>query len=96
MYVNVCAIHLQAILMILYMWYLSSVFKCFPFLCVLSMSILSVIPQLRVCPVFNTWFEYPELLLIFLIAYIYFLYLVWNALPVCLMHFSGHSKHFMW
>jgi hypothetical protein len=29
-------------LLIMYIWYFSSVFKCFPFLCVLMMSIVSV------------------------------------------------------
>jgi hypothetical protein len=52
-------------LLILYAWYFSSVFKCFIFLCVLIMSTVSVmVPYL--CPVFNMWFEYTELL--FLIA----------------------------
>jgi hypothetical protein len=66
-------------LRILYMWYFSSVYKSF--LCVLMMSMVSVmVPYL--CPVFNTWFEYPQLLL-FLNACIFSLYLVWNALSVC-------------
>jgi hypothetical protein len=41
-------------------------FKCFPFLCVLTMSIVSVmVPHLR--PSFNKWFEYSELLLLLLL-----------------------------
>jgi hypothetical protein len=38
-------------LLILYMWYFSNVFKCFPFLCVLIMSVASVMVS-YVCPVF--------------------------------------------
>jgi hypothetical protein len=54
-------------LLILYVWYFSCVFKCFPFLCAITMSIAPVIvPYL--CPVFSMWFEYPQLLLLFLTA----------------------------
>jgi hypothetical protein len=54
-------------LLVLYMWYFSSVVKCFSFVCVLIMSIVSVmVPYL--CPVFSMWFEYLGLLLLFLIA----------------------------
>jgi hypothetical protein len=52
------------------------------------MSIVSVMVQ-YLCPVFNMLFEYPELLLLFLIACTCSLYLVWSALPVCPMYFSG-------
>jgi hypothetical protein len=48
------------------------------------------------CPMFNMLFEYPELLLLCVIACICYLYLVWNALPVCPAYFSGQSKHFIW
>jgi hypothetical protein len=52
------------ILLILYMWYFPVCFKCF--LHALTMSTVSVIvPYL--CPVFNMWLEYRELLLLFLI-----------------------------
>jgi hypothetical protein len=47
-------------------------------LCVLIMPIVTVMfPYL--CPLFNMWFEYPELLLLLLTACIVSLYLVWNA-----------------
>jgi hypothetical protein len=46
------------------------VFRCFPFFCVLIMSIVSVMVP-YVCPMFNMWFEYPELRL-FLIACMFF------------------------
>jgi hypothetical protein len=56
MCVNACVIYLQVILLILYeyeyMRHSSDVFKCFHFLCVLIMSIVSVkVPYL--CPMFN-------------------------------------------
>jgi hypothetical protein len=77
------------------MWYFSSVFVCFPFLCVFTISMVSVMgPYL--CPVFSMWFEYPELPLLFFIADMCSLYLVWNALPVWSMYFSGQSRHFSW
>jgi hypothetical protein len=82
-------------LLILYMWYVSSVFMCFPFVCVFMMSMVSaMVPHL--CPVFHMWLEYPELLLLFLIACMCSLYLVWKVLPVCPMYLSGQSKHFIW
>jgi hypothetical protein len=79
----------------LLMWYLSNVCKCFPSFCVIIMSSVSVMVP-YVSPVFNMWFQYPELLLLFLIACIRSLYLVWNILPVCPMYFSGQSRHFIW
>jgi hypothetical protein len=81
-------------LLILCMWYCSNVFTWFPFFCVFMMSIVSVIFQ-YVCPVFNTWFEYPELPLLLLIACICSLYLVWDARPVCPIYLSGQSRHFI-
>jgi hypothetical protein len=42
-------------------------------------------------PVFNMWFEYPELLLLFLIACICSLYLVLNVRPVCPIYFNGQT-----
>jgi hypothetical protein len=59
-------------LLILCMWYCSNVFMSFPLLSVFTMSILSVIFP-YVCTVFNMWFEYPELPLLFLIAYMVFI-----------------------
>jgi hypothetical protein len=48
-------------------WYLSKVVKCFPFFPVLIKSIMSaMVPYL--CPMFNIWFEYLELLWLFLIT----------------------------
>jgi hypothetical protein len=77
------------------MWYFYKVFKCFPLLCDLAISTVSVmVPYL--CPVFNMWFEYRELLLLFLNACMCSLYLVRNVLPVCLMYVSGQSMHFIW
>jgi hypothetical protein len=82
-------------LLILCMWYFYKVFKCFPLLCELAISTVSVmVPYL--CPVFNMWFEYGELLLLFLNACMCSLYLVRNVLPVCLMYVSGQSKHIIW
>jgi hypothetical protein len=43
----------------LYVRYFSSVFKCF--LCVLIMSIISIMVS-YLCQVFNMWFQFPELL----------------------------------
>jgi hypothetical protein len=45
----------------------ATVFKCLPFLPVLIISIVSVMVQ-DVCPVLSMWFEYPELLLLLLMA----------------------------
>jgi hypothetical protein len=59
------------------------------------MSTVSVMVS-YVCPVFNMWLEYPKLLLLFLIACICSLHLLWNVLPVCPMYFSGQSRHFIW
>jgi hypothetical protein len=71
------------------------VFKCFPSLCVLTMSNVSVtVPY--VCPVFDIWLEYHELLLLFLIACTCSLYLMWSLLPVCPMNFGRQSRYFIW
>jgi hypothetical protein len=70
--VNVCVIHLQVIFADLYMWYFFNVFKCFPILCILIPSTVSaMVPYL--CPVFNMWFEYPELLLLLFSLLVYVL-----------------------
>jgi hypothetical protein len=42
------------------------------------------------------WVEYWELLLLFLIACMCSLYLVWNALPICSTYFCRQSNHFIW
>jgi hypothetical protein len=54
-------------LLVLCMWYFSNVFRCFPFSSGFMMSTVSVILP-YVCPVFSMRFEYPELLLLFLIS----------------------------
>jgi hypothetical protein len=69
--------------------------KCFTFFSVFMMYTLSIIVP-HVCPVLNIWFEYPELSLLFLVARICSLHLVWNVLPVCPTYFSGQSRHFVW
>jgi hypothetical protein len=75
-YANLCLYYSFAgIFADLYVLYFLNVFSCFPLLCVLIMSIVSVIhPYLH--PVFNMWVEHPELLLLFLIACICSLCLV--------------------
>jgi hypothetical protein len=49
-----------------------------------------------VCPMFNIWFEYLELLLLLLIAWICSLYLTLNILTVWPIYFNGQSRHFSW
>jgi hypothetical protein len=52
-------------LLVLCMWYFSSVFRCFPILFILiTFVVLIILPC--ACPVFNIWFEYPEQPLLFL------------------------------
>jgi hypothetical protein len=73
MCINVSVIH-TLFLQTLCTWYFSNVSKCFPYSCVPIMSIVSaMVPY--VCPLFNTWLDYPELLLVllFLIAGVYIL-----------------------
>jgi hypothetical protein len=60
-------------LYLLYIWYISNAFKVFPIF-----SIVSVIEP-YVCPVFNIWFEYPELPLLLLTVSICSLYIVCNV-----------------
>jgi hypothetical protein len=43
------------------------VFKFLPIFCVLILSVVSVMAP-YICPMFIMWLEYPELLLLFLIA----------------------------
>jgi hypothetical protein len=80
-------------LLVLYIWYLSYVLRCLPFLPVVITSIVSDITP-HACPAFNMWFEYPELLLLLLMSCICSLYLVLNVLPVCPIYFIGQSMHF--
>jgi hypothetical protein len=82
-------------LIVLYVWYFSNMCRCFPFLCVLMILMVCVIgPYL--CPMCNMWVEYWELLLLFLIACLCSLYLVWNALPICSTYFCRQFNHFVW
>jgi hypothetical protein len=60
--------------------------------CVLIMPTVSVMVP-YVCPMFNMRLESPELLLLFQIACIRSLYLVWNILSACPVYFSGQSRH---
>jgi hypothetical protein len=57
-----------------YMSYFSNVFGSFLFFSVFMIIVSVILPY--VCPVLSMWFEYPELLLLFLIAYICSLHLV--------------------
>jgi hypothetical protein len=66
-------------LLVLYIWYLSNVLRCVPFLPVVITSIVSVITPYAY-PVFNMWFEYPEILLLLLMSCKCSLYLVLNQL----------------
>jgi hypothetical protein len=81
-------------LLIIYMWYFSSVLECFPFIYVLIMFIVPVMVS-YLCSVFNMWFEYPELLLLFLIACIFFFF--WCRM-LCLLSYvcEQQSKRFIW
>jgi hypothetical protein len=69
-------------------------YECLPFFPVFTISVISVM-VLYVCTEFSIWFEYPELPLLFLMAWICSLYLILNILPVCPMYFSGQSRHFI-
>jgi hypothetical protein len=78
-------------LLVLYLWYFFSVLKCFFLFFFSAFSIFVALSYIPVCPVFNMWFEYPELALLALNAYICFLYLVLNVRPVCTIYFSAQS-----
>jgi hypothetical protein len=71
------------------------VFKCLPFLPLLMMSVVSVMVP-YVWPVSDILLEYPELLLLFLIARICSLYLILKVLPVWPIYFNGQSRHLIW
>jgi hypothetical protein len=74
-------------ILVLYIWYFSSVFRCLPFFSVFKTFIMSTILP-YVCPVFSMWFEYPELLLLLLVACIYSWYLVLYVRPLCPIYFN--------
>jgi hypothetical protein len=82
-------------LLISYILYFSSAFNCFPYLRVFTLSTASVVIPYA-CPMFNMWFEYAELILLFQITCICSMHLVWNVLPFCPIYFSGHSRYFIW
>jgi hypothetical protein len=65
------------------------------FLSIFIMTMMSIMVP-YVCPVFSMWFEYSELLLLFLMTCTCSLYLVLNVLPVCFVYFNGQSRHFSW
>jgi hypothetical protein len=69
------------------MQYFSQLFFL-PFVLMTSI-VFVVVPH--VCSVFSIWFEYPELLLLFCIAWMCSLSLVLNVCPICLMYLSGQS-----
>jgi hypothetical protein len=82
-------------LLILLMWYFSKVFKCLLFFPVFIISIVSFTVA-YIYPDFSMWYEYPQLLLLFLVAWSCSLYLIISVLPVCRMYFSGQCRHFIW
>jgi hypothetical protein len=53
------------------------------------MSVVSVMVS-----VYNMWFEYPELKLLFLMTYMCSLYVVLNILPFCPVYFNEKSRQF--
>jgi hypothetical protein len=59
----------------------SNVYRCFTFVYVLVIDVHGVI-VLCLCTPFKMCVDYPEMLLQFLIAFMCFLYLVQNILPV--------------
>jgi hypothetical protein len=67
-------------LLILYICYLSNVYKCLPFKCSYNDHFIC---YGSICmSLFNMWLEYPEFLLLFLIPCICSLYLLWNVPPI--------------
>jgi hypothetical protein len=81
-------------LLILYRWYFSNVFKCFRFLCVLIMFIVSAKVAYVYVPCLICALSTPFTIIIYNCLYI-FLVSVWNVLPVCPMYSSGQSRHFI-
>jgi hypothetical protein len=65
-------------------------FKCLPFFPVFIISRVSVMVA-YVCRVFSMWFEYPELLLLLLMAWMCSLYLILNVLHVCIATLNAHN-----
>jgi hypothetical protein len=90
--INTCVVHVQSVFThFIYMVFFQFVQTFSLFLFFLRHSLCPLYS-----PVFNIWLEYPELLLLFLIACMCSLYLVWNVRPVCPMYFRGHSIHLIW
>jgi hypothetical protein len=85
-------------LLILYISYFCNVFKYFPF----SFSLFLLCPlcllgcHMYIIHSIYLWFEYPELPLLLLTAFICSLYLVWHILSLCSLYFNGKSRHLIW
>jgi hypothetical protein len=83
-------------LLILYMRYFSSVFRCFPFLSIFLISIVSVMLPYE-CPVFNMWLEYPDLLLLFVMSLMFFVSGVkWSSCLSYVFHWAAHALHLVY
>jgi hypothetical protein len=71
-----------------YSFYIYDIFL----VCLINVFLFSLFLRLSLCQLYShmciLWFEYPELLLLLLIACICYLYLVWKVRSVCPMHFS--------
>jgi hypothetical protein len=91
----VCVIRVESSLLILCISYFSRVFRCLPFLSVLITCIVCVMLPYTY-PVFNTWLEYPGLLLLLLMSCMCSLYLILNDQPVCPLYSNGQLMHFIW
>jgi hypothetical protein len=76
-------------------FYMHDMLRCFPFSSLFTTFIVSVILP-YVFPVFNVWSDYPELQLLFLIACMFSLHLIWTIRPVCPIYFSGQSIYLFW
>lgn len=82
----------RLLLLVLCIWHFHSVHKVFPFPMFLYDVHYICYGSVFVSLVCNMWFEYTELLILFLIACTCPFYVVWNSLPVLLMHFSDQSN----
>jgi hypothetical protein len=78
----------QLSLLFLFICYFSMWLIVFLFCEFLCVSVVHVMVQ-YLCPLFNVWFEDPELLLLFLIACIHSSCLVWNSLLFVLHVWEG-------
>jgi hypothetical protein len=85
----------KLLLLVLCIWHFYSVYKVFPFPMSLYDAHYICYGSVFVSLVFNIWFEYAELLLLFLIACMCPFYVVWHSLHVFLMHFNGQSFHYI-